>query len=234
MWGDPYTEYADYCKFIIANIQKYTEIEVKTILDLGCGGGKNLINLSSYYAATGLDLSPQMLELARELNPDCELVRADMRNFELLQEYDAIFIDDAISYMTNRDDLHRVLIQTYKHLKPGGVMCVTPDTTTETFIQNQTTVFYSQPSEKYPDTKVVYIQNDYVSDPANESYDATFVYLIRKNGVLNIETDHHVLGIFPLQIWKDLLVLTGFDVNEETYDADEQQYISFICTKPLC
>jgi SAM-dependent methyltransferase len=232
LWGDPATEYAEFCSFVTEKMLKYAGRDLQTILNVGCGGGKNLFNLKKRFEATGLDLSPDMLSLARDLNPECGLIQSDMRFFDLHQEFDSILIDDAVSYMTNRDDLEKVFTQTYKHLKSGGVMCVTPDATTETFIQNQTKVFHSLSSDKYPETSVVYITNEFAADISSEQVETAFVFLIRTKGVLSIETDKHIGGLFPVNVWQELLSKTGYEVHSEVYSDEEQQYHVFFCVKP--
>src|SRR5512137_2475281 len=82
IWGSP-EEYADYCNHVTQVIRKHAAIPVISLLDIGCGGGKNAFNLKHCYHVTGLDLSPRMLELARQLNPECEFLHGDMRTFDL-------------------------------------------------------------------------------------------------------------------------------------------------------
>lgn len=235
LWGDykAGSGYEQYCSFIIEKANRLKQRELKTLLDLGCGGGKNLYTLKRHYACTGLDISEDMLKLAAELNPECTLVQADMRSFDLDRKFDFIFIDDAITYMLTRLDLEQVFIQAYNHLEPGGIMIVTPDDTTESFQQNYTQVFHSIPSVRYPDTEVVYITNSYCRDTSSEQSECVFLYLIRNKGELTIESEAHRLGLFPLQDWKDLLLKTGFVITEESYVEDGQGYTPFICLKPL-
>jgi hypothetical protein len=59
-------------------------------------------------------------------------------------------------------------------------------------------------------------------------YESTFVWLIRRAGKLEIETDHHLGGIFPLQSWLDLLREVGFEVTllETPFEAP-----MFACAK---
>jgi trans-aconitate methyltransferase len=68
------------------------------LLDIGCGGGKNVLNLKRQFAVTGVDLSSAMLAQAKELNPECMFVQGDMRTFRLDRTFDAVLMDDALSY----------------------------------------------------------------------------------------------------------------------------------------
>jgi SAM-dependent methyltransferase len=51
-----------------------------TTLDLACGAGRHVSFLSARQETVGLDLSPWLLDVARQQNPATPLVRADMRS----------------------------------------------------------------------------------------------------------------------------------------------------------
>ncbi len=227
MWGDAGTEYAHYCDHVTTLIRRYTERPATTLLDIGCGGGKNVLNLKRSFSVTGLDLSPTMLAQARELNPDCLFVQADMRTFGLSDTFDAVLMDDAISHMNCRSDFVAALRTAYAHLKPGGVLIATPDVTLETFRQNMTT-----PTLITRDgLDVAIVQNVYDPDPTDEQYETTIIYLIREHGRLRMETDHWTLGIFSLDTWRHDLTETGFKVHEGQYCPEGDQYTVFACVK---
>jgi 2-polyprenyl-3-methyl-5-hydroxy-6-metoxy-1,4-benzoquinol methylase len=46
MWGDAATEYAQYCQYVTALVRRYAERPAVTLLNIGCGGGKNVLNLN--------------------------------------------------------------------------------------------------------------------------------------------------------------------------------------------
>jgi SAM-dependent methyltransferase len=231
LWGAP-EEYASYCSHVAGLIAGHSLIPARTLLDIGCGGGKNVFNLKRDFEVTGLDLSPGMLELARELNPGCSFERGDMRSFALDRTFDAVLLDDAISYMTTRADLRAAFTSAWRHLAPGGVMVVTPDDTRETFVQNCTTA--TPASGTRPDgVDVVFVENSYDPDPDDEQYEAVMVYLIRRKGRLCIETDRHILGLFTRAVWREVLTETGFSISEAPHVENGKAYSTFACTKPL-
>jgi len=49
-------------------------------LDLGCGAGRHLPYLTERQPTVGLDLSPWLLDVAHQRNPDTPLTRSDMRS----------------------------------------------------------------------------------------------------------------------------------------------------------
>lgn len=227
LWGDATTEYAQYCQYLTGLIQQYARRPVASLLNIGCGGGKNVLNLKQHFAVTGIDLSPVMLAQAQSLNPECTFIQADMRTFDLGQTFDAILMDDAISYMTHLEDFSAAMRAAYNHLKPGGVMITTPDTTCETFQQNATHT--TQVSRDGLD--LVFIENCYDPDPTDTYYEATILYLIRQQGKLRMETDHWRLGIFPLDTWRRILTETGFAIHETIYHQEDSPYTVFACIK---
>ena len=77
----------------------------RTLLELGSGGGNNASHPKASYACTLTDRSPEMLELSRSLTPECEHVHGDMRTLRLGRSFDAVFVHDALMYLTSEDDL---------------------------------------------------------------------------------------------------------------------------------
>lgn len=229
LWGEP-SEYAPYCAHVTQLIRQFARREIRSLLNLGCGGGKNVFNLKSDFAVTGLDISPAMLDLARRLNPECRFVQADMRTFSLPERFDAVLIDDAISYMTTEADLRAVFERAYSHLNEGGVMVCGPDDTKETFEQNHTQATRAAPSK--PDhVEVVFIENNFDPTPEDTEYEALMIYLIRENGQLRIEHDLHHLGLFPLDMWRRLLLEVGFEIHPAEYAEDGKSFVEFACVR---
>jgi SAM-dependent methyltransferase len=232
MWGDPKTEYAQYCEFVTDIIEKATQIPVKTLLNLGCGGGKNLFNLKKRYTATGLDISPEMLLSAKDLNPDCKLIREDIRSFSLGKRYDAILIDDAIGYMVSQEEIESVIRCARDHLNPGGVMVVTPEFK-EAFVQNETATYKGEKTVNGEHVEVTFIENNYDPDPEDDTYESALVFVIRENGKLRIETDVHTLGLFTSDTWRTLLRGAGLSFSEYLYEGGTRTYTTFGCVRPV-
>ena len=99
---------------------------VREVLELGSGGGNNASHLKAHYRMTLVDRSRGMLDVSRELNPECEHVEDDMRTVRLGRVFDAVFVHDAIVYMTTEEDLRAVLETAFVHTRPGGVANDTP------------------------------------------------------------------------------------------------------------
>jgi len=212
-------------------IRNNSKIKAATMLDIGCGGGKHDFWLKKHFAVTGIDLSKAMLSLARELNPECEYCLGDMRNFNQEKEFDAVFMNDSIMYMATKEDLSAALKNGHCHLRKGGVMICFAEQTKERFVQNQTQVSPARSRLKPPNLEITFIENSYDPDPEDDSFEATFIYLIREKGSLKIEHDTHVLGLFPIDFWRSTLNGIGFNVQEQILRIDEIDLPTFVCLK---
>ncbi len=226
IWEDV-EEYRQESELFVDLIKKNAESEVSTILDIGCGGGKNAFHLKKHFNVTGVDISDAMLSHARKLNPECEFVLDDMRSFDLGRQFDSIYINDSINYMTTRDDLRAVFRNACKHLDPNGVMICFAEATKESFIQNKTHLH----TIKGRSREITIIENYYSYNPNDETKELTLVFLIRRNGELEIEYDFHIGGLFPLDFWRQSLRGAGFEFQQELQRLGESEVPVFTCKK---
>jgi SAM-dependent methyltransferase len=197
---------------------------------MGCGGGKNAFTLKQKYEVTGVDISPAMLDLAKQLNPECNFILGDMRTCSLGSEFDVVLVDDAISYMKSKTDILAVFQNAYRHLGVGGLMIVEPDYTKETFEQNRTRVSYANTKCKPANVDVTFIENNYDPDPNDNTFEDTIIYLIREKGKLRIEKDISEFGLYTRDEWRAALYEVGYEVREEA-STGEQNSKMFVCVK---
>jgi SAM-dependent methyltransferase len=230
-WEDP-SEYEGVCEYLTSLIYHYMRRNVSTVLDLGCGGGKGIFNFKRHFSMTGVDISSQMLDLARRLNPECTFVQGDMRSCLLEKPFDAIIINDAIVYMTNQKDLYAVFQTAYRNLEPGGVMIVIAENLREHFQQNGTSIHHARAKAKPKDLEIVIVENTFDPDQTDESFETTFVYIIRDKGRLRVETDRHICGLFSLEEWEAAIYRAGFvNVYKTKYHEDSVDYPVFVGLK---
>ncbi len=93
-----------------------------TILDLGCGPGRDLKTFTGRgHTAIGLDGSARFAEMARA-DTGCEVRQQDLLALDLPQShFDGIFAN-AVLFHVPSQELARVLGQLRVALKPGGVL----------------------------------------------------------------------------------------------------------------
>ncbi|MGH9754361.1 MAG: class I SAM-dependent DNA methyltransferase [Blastocatellia bacterium] len=112
---------AESAAFIHDLIQQHKP-EAKTLLELACGTGAILKRLSKYYQVAGLDISFEMLSVARKKLPGAPLVHADMVTFELGQKFDVIIcVFDSINHILSFADWGKVFRRVARHLAQGGL-----------------------------------------------------------------------------------------------------------------
>ena len=215
-------------------IKRHARIKTKTLLHLGCGGGFNDFTFKKHFKVTGVDISKEMLDVAEKLNPGVAYQQGDMRTIRLPECFDAVAIPDSIGYMTTLRDLKRTITTAYEHLKKDGLLLIVTNTK-EQFKENN--FIYTGSKE---DIEITIFENNYVHDPSGSAYEATLIYLIRRTGKLEIYSDRHIIGLFKLKEWMDLLAEIGFKVKQEEikhlYDRfipDDAEYplLMFACIK---
>lgn len=93
-----------------------------TILDLGCGPGRDLKTFTSLgHKAIGLDGSARFAEMARSYS-GCEVWHQDFLHLDLPPAmFDGIFANASLFHVPSAE-LPGVLAQLYGALKPGGVL----------------------------------------------------------------------------------------------------------------
>ena len=119
--GSAYIPYADYLEQAFS----HSQIEVREVLDLGCGtGGICSLLADKGYDMVALDISYEMLNLARERNmgKNTLLLCQDMRDFELYGTVGAVCSClDSINYLTTQKDLERCFSCVHNYLDPDGL-----------------------------------------------------------------------------------------------------------------
>jgi SAM-dependent methyltransferase len=99
-----------------------------TILDLACGPGRHALELARRgFRVTGVDVTAPFLDQARGLAAAeglrLELVRADMREFERPEAFDAVInLSTSFGYFSDPNDDRRVLAHVRRSLRPTGVL----------------------------------------------------------------------------------------------------------------
>lgn len=93
-----------------------------TILDLGCGPGRDLKTFTSMgHRAIGVDGAQRFVDMAREYS-GCEVWRQDLLHLDLpAHMFDGIFAN-AVLFHVPSQALPQVLVRLYAALKPGAVL----------------------------------------------------------------------------------------------------------------
>lgn len=95
------------------------------VLDVGCGTGRAFAPLLKRgWQVQGCDLSPAMLELARQEGGDqVELSVADMRELPVFGEFELVIsLNDPVNYLFEDEDLERTFAGMRSNLAEGGLL----------------------------------------------------------------------------------------------------------------
>jgi SAM-dependent methyltransferase len=223
-------DYAEEAEFYRQCLLKASRIPLQTVLELGSGGGNNASHLKSHFELTLVDVAPAMIRVSRNLNPECEHIHGDMREVRLGRLFDAVFVHDAVDYLTAVDDLARAIETAWVHCRPGGAALFCPSCVRETF----------RPETRHGGRdrmlrSMRYLEWTFDPDPEDETIVADYAYVLRDSKGTRVEYDRHVLGLFPRDVWLSSLSEPGFLVSVEQFKPSEPNSRvcdAFLCTKP--
>jgi SAM-dependent methyltransferase len=201
-------DYAEEARFY-ADLIRRALPGARGLLELGSGGGNNALHLRREFELVLVDLSPQMLEQSRRINPECEHRVGDMRSVRLGRSFDAVFIHDAVMYLLGEEDLRATFETAAAHLREGGVLVVAPDLVKETFSESTETGGHDGEGRS-----LRYLAWTHDPDPADSTCEVVFAILLReRDGSIRMEQDRHTIGCFPRETWLRMLRQSGFDAE---------------------
>jgi GrpB-like predicted nucleotidyltransferase (UPF0157 family)/ubiquinone/menaquinone biosynthesis C-methylase UbiE len=207
-------EYTEEAKFFRRVMSAHARVPLRTILELGSGGGSNASHLKKHFTMTLVDLSPGMLDVSRALNPECEHVEGDMRTVRLGRQFDAVFVHDAVAYMISEDDLRQAMRTAFVHCRPGGVALFTPDYTREGFKAST-----AHGGHDRGDRSMRYLEWTLDPDPTDTTYECHMAYVLREAGKeARCVLDRHVCGLFAREDWLRWMREAGFDARSLPFE----------------
>lgn len=227
----PFEEYEEEAAYA-AGLLASAGIPVSEVLELGSGGGHNAVHLKKRFTMTLVDLSEQMLAVSRRLNPECQHLQGDMRTVRLERRFDAVFVHDAVDYMTSEDDLRLAVETAFVHCRPGGVAVFLPDATRETF----------EPSSEVGGTDgadgrgVRFLDWSWDPDPADSTYRTEYAFLLRsEDGLIRSLHETHEIGLHSRGTWLRTLAGAGFEPETfpEVTSEDRTPRDVFLGRRPL-
>jgi hypothetical protein len=144
-----------------------------------------------------------------------------MRTVRLGRDFDAVFVHDAVCYMTTEADLRLVIGTAFAHCRPGGIAVFVPDNITENF---QPATGYGG-SDGTDGRAARYLDWAYDPDPGDTWTLTQYAFLLRDaGGAVRVVHETHRLGLFGRGTWLRLLREAGFRaaaVTEETTEDRE-------------
>lgn len=218
-------DYAEEAEFYRQAMISAANLNIRTVVEFGSGGGNNASHLKEHFEMILVDRSPGMLSVSKKLNPECDHLEGDMRTARLGRQFDAVFIHDAIVYMTTEGDLRAAIETAFVHCKPGGVALFAPDHTRETFKPST-----SHGGHDRTHRKMRYLEWTWDPDPVDTTYYSLMIYVLRAEGEeVRCVQDLHVCGLFGEEDWLRIIAESGFEPRLLPFEHSE----IVTCTAPV-
>lgn len=119
-------DFAGWIDYVESIMERFGHV-AGTAADFACGTGNTTLPLASRgYRAYGVDISGEMLALARKKAADenlsAEFIQGDMRDFSLPCLVDLVTcFHDGLNYLTEFNDLLKTFHCVWENLSPGGL-----------------------------------------------------------------------------------------------------------------
>jgi len=129
-----FKDYAAEAEGVAERVKRHGTSGGAWLLDVACGTGRHIAELASRFSVEGLDLSPEMLEIARRRNPGARFHLGDMAQFSLERRFDVVTcLFSSIGYARTVPRLNAAVRCMAEHLAPGGVLIIEPWLTPDTW-----------------------------------------------------------------------------------------------------
>jgi SAM-dependent methyltransferase len=93
-----------------------------SVLEFGCGTGAILSGLAYRYVITGVDRSPEMLEIATRKLPGRRLIRADITEVSLGERFDVVLcVFDTLNHLPSFAAWQAMFDRVHEHLADDGL-----------------------------------------------------------------------------------------------------------------
>ena len=181
--------------------------DARTLLDVACGTGKHLERLRCSLEVEGLDVNPELLEIARGRCPGVPLHQADMIGFDLGRTFDVVTcLFSSIAYVRTADNLRHAIATMARHVYPGGLLLVEPFFSPERFWTGTITANFVDE----PDLKIAWMYTSNADGPLTV---LDIHYLVGTPEGVEHFTERHALGLFTDAEYHEAFAAAGLTVD---------------------
>jgi SAM-dependent methyltransferase len=108
--------------------EKYLTESPQSVLDIGCGTGRDLADLAKLYpGCVGVDVNPNMIAYAKKRNPTLSFYLGDMRSWRLHRTFDVICaLGGCINFALSNEDLAATIKTYHSHAHNGTLLLLQP------------------------------------------------------------------------------------------------------------
>ncbi|MBO5955504.1 MAG: class I SAM-dependent methyltransferase [Clostridia bacterium] len=231
-----YNRFVDFYEEIFEHMGKDPEL----VLDLGCGTGNITIPMAKRgYDMIGLDMSVEMLNLAREkaaeLQDNILFLCQDMCEMELFGTVDAMVCAlDGVNYITDYEDLKEFFRLVENYLNPGGVFIFDINSVfklkeilgNNTFVNEEQGIFYVWQSEFSEETNICDFGLTFFEEKQDGSYERFDEFQQERAYFIHeIKAAAELAGLEVTGIYKPFEFKTASDNDERIF---------FVVSKKMC
>jgi SAM-dependent methyltransferase len=183
----------------------------RSLLDVACGSGHHLEYLKEWFDVEGLDLAPELLDLARERLPGVPFHQADMADFSIDRQFETITcLFSSIGYLKTLECVRQAVGCWVKHLAPGGVLLIEPWFRPENWHPGSVHAMLVD----QPELKIARLSTSMVE--GRVSY-FDFHYLVATPAGTEHFVERHEMGLFETEEQLEILTQAGLEAE---YDPD--------------
>lgn len=229
LMGD--VDYESWADFIDDIMQTHHKNPVD-VLEIACGTGSVIISLGELecYNLTGTDLSPSMIEVAKQKAADFEVnVDFAAKSFAQLDyenQFDCVYsVFDSVNYLHTHEEMLEMLKNVERALKPGGIF-IFDFSTPKNSIQSvehlneaegeRGNFRYYRTSQYHPHSRIHY--NTFEIDELDPST-KKIIHTYKETHQQRAYTLNEMLSILEQTSYHQLAKYDGFDLVEATENS---------------
>ena len=184
----------------------------KEVLDLGIGQGRNSIPLANLgFNVTGVDYSTKCLDICRNNSSKLNLVRSDVRDFEIERNKYDLILSSYVLHFLHKDDSYKIMQSMKENLNPDGLIYIQVFSTKDPKFNKNTlshdfelldnNIFHNLSNDTYisfftkeeileifRDLKTIYISEEYSLELSNQEphYAGVVKYIGKKTNKVSV------------------------------------------------
>jgi len=97
--------------------------DARTLVDFGCGTGRDLEILAKRFECIGVDLQPGIVDYAHQARPGLDIRTGDMRTARLGKRMDVVTcLGNSLAYVHDNEEISQAFATFAAHARPGALL----------------------------------------------------------------------------------------------------------------
>ncbi|MBI9043410.1 MAG: class I SAM-dependent methyltransferase [Anaerolineaceae bacterium] len=209
----PYIRYNAYTYETFRLLIERYSIPIGSLLDIACGEGTFALKLAQdHWTVTGIDLSPEMINIAKEKNADHDIklqfMEMNMSTLEFSNEFDVVTCwYDSLNYLLSRQELEQTFQSVFRSLKSKGIFIFDMNTIFSLAVDWQKLGEYVQQNS----TEVFEVHQP-TYDPRFQTARIQITAFLKRGDFWERIEETHYERAYPIECIRDILIKTGFTI----------------------